>query len=297
MWSAINRLLSEQLGEGDITARQPLSGGEIHPAWQLNYGGRQIFVKWNQREMLDLFTWEAEQLQLLARSNTLRVPAVYGVGSSRDNSFLLLEYIDPQPLTAESAQRLGEQLACLHQWNEQPHFGLDYDNNITTSPQPNSWVRRWSHFFAEQRIGWQLQLAAEKGISYGDNDLIVSCAQCVLACHHPTPVLLHGDLWPANCSVSDGMPWVFDPACYWGDRECDLAMLAWHNELPAQIMEGYQSVWPLPADYTQRQPVYQLYYLLNRANVFGGNWLAEAQKAVVTLLDADVKAGRHAHQA
>lgn len=297
MWSAINRLLNEQLGQGEITQRTELPGGDVHPAWLLHYGEHRVFVKCNQRDMLDLFTWEADQLQLLARSGTVRVPKVYGSGSDRDASFLLLEYTEPTPLDASSARLLGEQLARLHQWSEQPQFGLDFDNNITTSPQPNSWLRRWSLFFAEQRIGWQLQLAAEKGIQYGDIELITRCAQSLLATHHPQPSLLHGDLWPANCAGSSNGPWIFDPACYWGDRECDLAMLSWYPDLPAEILQGYQSVWPLPEGYIQRQPVYQLYYLLNRANVFGGRWLAEAQRAVVALLDEDEVGKKRTRQA
>ncbi|BCQ44798.1 hypothetical protein ERHA55_23250 [Erwinia rhapontici] len=216
MWSAIRRLLSEQLGPAEITERSELPGGDVHPTWYLRYGEHEIFVKCNQRDMQDLFTWEADQLQLLARSQTVRVPAVYGVGSDRDTSFLLLEYIPVRPLDAHGAFQLGQQLAHLHQWSEQPQFGLDFDNNITTSLQPNSWLRRWSVFFAEQRIGWQLQLAAEKGIQYGDSELIVHCAQAILESHHPQPSLLHGDLWPANCAGSDSGPWIFDPACYWG---------------------------------------------------------------------------------
>jgi len=287
MWSAISRLLSEQLGNAEIHQRTELPGGDIHPAWHIRYGEYDVFVKCNQREMLALFTWEADQLELLARSQTVRVPKVYGVGSDRDYSFLLLEYLPVKPLDAHSAYQLGQQLARLHQWSEQPQFGLDFDNNLTTSPQPNSWLRRWSVFFAEQRIGWQLQLAAEKGIQYGDTELIVACVQQALAAHHPQPSLLHGDLWPANCAGSSSGPWIFDPACYWGDRECDLAMLPWFDELPPQIYDGYQSVWPLPHGFIQRQPIYQLYYLLNRANVFGGSWLGEAQRAVGALLDQD----------
>lgn len=287
MWSAISRLLSEQLGNAEILQRTELPGGDVHPAWHLRYGEHEVFVKCNNRDMLALFTWEADQLELLARSQTVRVPKVYGVGSDREYSFLLLEYLPIKPLDAHSAWQLGQQLAKLHQWSDQPQFGLDFDNNLTTSPQPNSWLRRWSVFFAEQRIGWQLQLAAEKGIQYGDMELIVGCVQQALASHHPQPSLLHGDLWPANCAGSNSGPWIFDPACYWGDRECDLAMLAWYKDLPPQIYDGYQSVWPLPHGFLQRQPIYQLYYLLNRANVFGGPWLGEAQRAVGALLDQD----------
>ncbi|MEA7614627.1 DUF5339 family protein, partial [Salmonella enterica subsp. enterica serovar Anatum] len=42
---------------------------------------------------------------------------------------------------------------------------------------PNTWQRRWSTFFAEQRIGWQLELAAEKGITFGNIDAIVEHVQ------------------------------------------------------------------------------------------------------------------------
>jgi len=64
-------------------------------------------------------------------------------------------------------------------------------------------------------------------------------------------------------------------------------MLSWYTALPPQIYEGYQSIWPLPAGFSQRQPIYQLYYLLNRANVFGGEWLLESQRVIGELVDAD----------
>ncbi|PPZ39202.1 hypothetical protein C5P26_26175, partial [Escherichia coli] len=110
MWQAISRLLEEHLGAADIQARHELSGGEIHATWYVQYGEHEVFVKCDTREMLSKFTAEADQITLLARSNTVNVPAVYGVGSSRDNSFLLLEYLPVKPLDAHSAWCLGEQL-------------------------------------------------------------------------------------------------------------------------------------------------------------------------------------------
>ncbi len=44
-------------------------------------------------------------------------------------------------------------------------------------------------FFAEQRIGWQLELAAEKGITFGNIDAIVEHVQQRLASHQPQPSL------------------------------------------------------------------------------------------------------------
>lgn len=71
-----------------------------------------------------------------------------------------------------------------------------------------------------------------------------------------------------------------------GVTECDTAMLPLHTEQPPQIYDGYQSVSPLPADFLERQPVYQLYTLLNRARLFGGQHLVIAQQSLDRLLAA-----------
>ena len=163
MWQAISRLLSEQLGEGEIELRNELPGGEVHAAWHLRYAGHDFFVKCDERELLPGFTAEADQLELLSRSKTVTVPKVWAVGADRDYSFLVMDYLPPRPLDAHSAFILGQQIARLHQWSDQPQFGLDFDNSLSTTPQPNTWQRRWSTFFAEQRIGWQLELAQRKG--------------------------------------------------------------------------------------------------------------------------------------
>lgn len=234
--------------------------------------------------MLPVFTAEADQLKLLARSKTVCVPQVYGVDSDRYQSFLLLQYQLIKPLDAHGAYCLGQQLAYLHQWSEQLQFGFDFDNNLATTSQPNRWQRRWAQFFSEQRIGWQLQLAEEKGIIFGDTDQIVTFIYGKLQNHQPQPSLLHGNLWPRNCGLSPEGPIIFDPSCYWGDRECDLAMVSFYPFLSAQIYEGYQSVWPLSEGFIERQPIYQLYYLLNYSNLLGGQHLVKAQKAIQYLL-------------
>ena len=120
MWQAISHLLSEQLGEGEIELRNELPGGEIHAAWHLRYAGRDLFVKCDERELLPIFTAEADQLELLSRSKTVTVPRVWAVGSDRDYSFLVMEYLPARPLDAHNAFILGQQLARLHQWSDQP---------------------------------------------------------------------------------------------------------------------------------------------------------------------------------
>lgn len=135
MWQAISNLLRDLHTEAaEIELRNELPGGEIHAAWHLRYGGRDYFVKCDERELLPIFTAEADQLELLSRSKTVNVPQVFAVGSDRDYSFLVMEYLPPRPLDAHNAFLLGQQIAHLHQWSDQPQFGLDFDNDLSTTP-------------------------------------------------------------------------------------------------------------------------------------------------------------------
>lgn len=64
-------------------------------------------MKCDEREMLRGFTAEADQLELLSRSKTVVVPKVWAVGSDRDYSFLVMDYLSPRPLDAHNALFLG----------------------------------------------------------------------------------------------------------------------------------------------------------------------------------------------
>jgi|GEM_PF-2484601 len=63
-------------------------------------------------------------------------------------------------------------------------------------------------------------------------------------------------------------------------------MLPLHPEQPPQIYDGYQAVLPLPNGFLERQPVYQLYTLFNRAILFGGQHLVTAQQSLDRILAA-----------
>lgn len=181
MWQAISRLLSEQLGEGEIELRNELPGGEVHAAWHLRYAGRDFFVKCDERELLPGFTAEADQLELLSRSKTVTVPKVWAVGADRDYSFLVMDYLPPRPLDAHSAFILGQQIARLHQWSDQPQFGLDFDNALSTTPQPNTWQRRWSTFLLNNGLAgsWNWRQKKDRFRQYRCHRRAYSAASCL----------------------------------------------------------------------------------------------------------------------
>ena len=106
-----------------------------------------------------------------------------------------------------------------------------------------------------------------------------------LAGHRCQPALVHGDLWSGNAGLlADGAAAIFDPACYWGDREVDLAMAQLFGGFPPAFFEGYVGTWPLEPGAAKRVALYNLYHLINHANLFGGDYLRQAQASINDLL-------------
>jgi fructosamine-3-kinase len=170
----------------------------------------------------------------------------------------------------------------------QPYFGWRRDNTIGSTLQLNSSSDDWLTFWREQRLGFQLKLAANNG--YGGSlqakgERLCSDMAVFFEHYSPHPSLLHGDLWAGNAAVDkQGRPVVFDPACYYGDREADLAMTELFGGFSPDFYSAYQAEWPLDHGYSLRKTFYNLYHSLNHLNLFGGGYLRQAESMMAQLL-------------
>jgi fructosamine-3-kinase len=266
-------------------ALQPIGGGDINQAFSVKSGTRRFFVKANRAERLPMLEAEAAALRELIATHSVRAPQPLCSGTAAGQAFLVLEYLDLRG--SGDAARLGEQLAALHRV-PQPQFGWAHDNWIGSTPQPNGWQRDWVAFWRDQRLGFQLRLAAQNG--YGgalqrDGEALLSRLDGFFDGYTPAPSLLHGDLWGGNHGyLADGSPVVFDPAVYAGDRECDLAMSELFGGFAPAFHVAYREAWPLDAGYAVRRTLYNLYHILNHANMFGGGYAAQARRMLAQLL-------------
>ncbi|QIZ76517.1 fructosamine kinase family protein [Ferrimonas lipolytica] len=281
MWNAIGLQISDALGRDfAINEKHSIVGGDIHQAFKINDHHCALFVKLSDKHNVEMFESEAHALRLLRKQTGLVVPEVVTTGTTSHNSFIALEHLNLGNGSKADWYRFGQELAQLHRTQTQPQFGFDEDNYIGTTVQPNRWQNNWAEFFAEQRIGWQLKLAQDKGYNFGGCDSIVRRCAEKLRKHKPVASLLHGDLWRGNIAFVDGVGALFDPASYYGDRETDIAMTELFSPLPTDFYHGYNAEWPLPDDYQARKPIYQLYHLLNHLNLFGGSYLQQCQSLI-----------------
>lgn len=287
MWNDIEHAIRRYDPAFKAAGRQASGGGCINEAWRLRGGERDYFVKLNRAELADMFAAEALGLEELAACGAVRVPAVVCHGVAGRQAYLVLEWLDLGHGGAAAERLLGEQLAAQHR-RRQPYFGWQRDNTIGSTPQPNPQGNDWLAFWSEQRLGFQLRLAAQQGYG-GRLQQLGERLQANLAAffggYRPQPSLLHGDLWGGNAAVdASGRPVIFDPACYYGDREADLAMTELFGGFGAAFQAAYREAWPLDAGYGVRKHLYNLYHILNHLNLFGGGYGRQAEGLAERLL-------------
>lgn len=282
---AISAAITDASGSHFIGIQdQSVSGGDINEAYLLSDGTQSFFIKLNTSAMLSMFVAEAQALTAIRKTSSIQAPRPVTHGISEHHAFLVLETIDFGPPSTDSWQQMGQQLAAMHR-STAAQFGWPEQNTIGSNPQHNAWTSDWANFFGEQRLRPQFKLAHKNGLKLAHTEALIEQVAVLLNDHHPVPSLLHGDLWSGNASFChDGNPVLFDPASYYGDRETDLAFSEYFGGFPSDFYSGYNQAWPLPSGYQHRKTLYNLYHMLNHANLFGGNYTTEAQQLIFQLL-------------
>jgi fructosamine-3-kinase len=287
-WRALASDIKQACGvDLNTDSLSPVTGGCINKAWRVNSGEGPVFIKTNEPGFLGMFEAEADGLTELATANGVRVPRPIACGSTGEEAWLVLEWIEQGRPGPDSASLLGEGLARQHRCSS-GSFGWVRDNNIGNTPQENSPTSDWPAFFATHRLGFQLDLIEVGGCAgrlVPAGRRLAEEVPVLLAGHTPQPALLHGDLWGGNwfCD-SQGRPCIFDPAVYYGDREADIAMTRLFGGFGAEFYSAYASSWPLEPGSQARVDLYNLYHVLNHVNLFGARYADQAETMIGRLL-------------
>ena len=217
---SLESLVARTVGTAGLKIRsfQPCSGGCIHRAHLVEFNdGAKYFVKSSPRAA-EMFALEAQGLAALSAADVLRVPALVAVGClDGGHDCLVLEAIESSLPVADFWERFGRGLAQLHRRSVAESYGWNCDNYLGSSHQRNLWNSNWVAFFAEQRLGYQLRMARQRGLGSGEfyrliEQLIAELDKWLTVPEDP-PSLLHGDLWSGNFLVDEnGLPVLFDPA-------------------------------------------------------------------------------------
>ncbi len=277
-----------------VETQRSISGGCINQAIKVADSQRSFFVKTHQSPLLEpqldrqraMFESEYDALKAMQASQTLRVPKPLCCGVANGHAYIVMEWLDLSGKGDDRAwQRMGEQLAAMHQVVSSEGFGWHRDNTIGATPQQNGWMENWAEFWRDRRLGPQFELAHDRGGRFPDRDELMSAIPRLLEGHDPRSVLLHGDLWSGNAAMTPaGEPVILDPATYYGDAETDLAMTELFGRFPEAFYRAYDAVMPIDKGYRQRKVLYNLYHILNHFNLFGSSYERQANQMMRQIL-------------
>ncbi len=258
-------------------------------------GGAPLFVKTALARGGDALEAEADGLQALRDTATVRVPAVACCERhDSDVTLLALEWLPLRTPDAGFGARFGRALAALHlaPCGDDRRYGWRRDNFIGATPQRNRRHAGWIDFARDERLGAMRDRLACDGAANAELlDAVDAVAASLPAWfddgHEPTPSLIHGDLWSGNWAMQDdGTPVIYDPAVSCSDAEAELAMMELFGAPPPGFWPAYRDAAGLHAGYAARRGIYQLYHLLNHALLCGGGYAAQVLALARRLLEA-----------
>lgn len=286
MWKEIESEINKNINQSfQVINHQSVAGGCINQAYKLIGKDKTYFVKLNQASSVEMFAAEAMALEQIYSTNTIRVPKPICWGMTSNNSYIVLEWLDLSSGNNQSWLEMGRKLALLHKQGNSNQYGWHRNNTIGSTPQINTWCDDWADFFAEYRIGYQLNLANRRGGNFPNTTKVKEAVRERLKRITPQPSLLHGDLWSGNAGcITTGEPVIIDPATYYGHRETDIAMTELFGGFPAAFYQGYNEKWQLDQGYQQRKTLYNLYHILNHFNLFGYGYVSQAASIIRQIL-------------
>lgn len=277
MEAFIRETLIKQGDESRIQSLTPVSGGDINQSFYVKTEKRSYFIKCNENVASHFFEVEAEGLKLIQNTGVIKVPEVYhyDIPQKGEKAALVMEWIEPGSDSSATASNFGRQLAEMHN-NTSEKYGYGKPTFVGELDQPNEWCTTWTSYYSHYRLGKQLEIGRFKGTITGQRqerleELIKRLTNFIP--DRPKASLLHGDLWGGNWMVDqDGKPVLIDPSILYGDHAFELAFTELFGGFPHAFYEAYNVQYPLPYDYEDTKPVYQLFYLLVHLNIFGESY-------------------------
>ena len=289
MTGFLEAALQRALGKTTVRIEQAtgVSGGCIHEARRLATSEGEFFAKWSARCPEDIFLREADGLNALRSvSVEIVVPRVIAASEPLRGhpAFLILEYLTPSARSQEQEdEQLGRGLALIHR-GRATRFGFSAPTYCGSTRQDNRWRDSWPEFYRDHRLGPLVQTLGEQGrLPAADRRLYERLMDRLpdLLPKDTSPSLIHGDLWSGNVLWTTRGPALVDPAAAYADREMEFGITTLFGGLSERAFSAYEEVSPLPPGWRERNPLYQLYHLLNHAVLFGGHY-GEAARGLAT---------------
>ncbi len=280
--------ICNHLGETYPINIKPVFGGNIHSSWCLKFKKSKIFVKKNisKKYFLKFEEYCLNDLENYIDKKYLLIPKVIRYKKIQNSEILIMEWIDMQN---HDQKKLGKGLAIMHLNSQNvkfKKFGYPVKGFIGTNPQIKGWEENWSDFFIKYRLKPQFSFLNKNIISSEITKNLLTKIKQLLSEHKPRSSLVHGDLWSGNIGLAKGNKGViFDPASWWADSEVDIAMSRLFGGFGNDFYNEYYKINKKLKNYEIRSEIYNLYHILNHANMFGEGYISQLKRQIQLILN------------
>ena len=280
--------ICEEIGETYPKSIEQVNGGDIHSAWKVEFSDKKLFLKKNIRnkKFLEFEKYCLQNLRKYINQENLVIPEVIAYKNIKNVEILLIEWIDMQNF---DQKKLGKGLGEMHLKSSESNpqmFGFPVEGFIGTTDQKKGWEDNWIDCFLNLRIIPQLLSLKSRILDKEIINKVKEKIKSELLNHKPINALVHGDLWSGNAGMDkSGKGVIFDPASWWADNEVDIAMTKLFGGFRKEFYEEYYKIFPIKEGFDKRIIIYNLYHILNHANMFGGSYLYKVKDYVTSILN------------
>ncbi|MGB0429160.1 MAG: fructosamine kinase family protein [Bacteroidia bacterium] len=274
--------ICQRIGKSHLNASiSNITGGDVSQAYKFSFiKNEHYFVKVNSAKRFAMFRQEQLALESINAAVPFSTPKIIDAHTTLKQSFLILEFIEPELKTNEFWSNLAKNLVSLHQKTE-PYFGFHQNNFIGSLNQVNTKCNNWIDFFILNRIRPQAKIAFNNHLLTTWHLQKLDTLYLKLNSIFPIekPALLHGDLWAGNVLCAKNQKALFiDPASYFGHREMDLAFSLMFGGFNSVFYDSYSALAKLEPNFAKRVPYYNLYPTLVHLNLFGKSYLSPIEQ-------------------
>lgn len=248
-----------------VRSSRKLAGGDLGGATRLDLAdGRRIVAKQGL-----LAAIEGAMLRAIAATGAPAPAVLHCAGD-----LLVMDFVENGGRPGEQGWRdLARSLEQLHA-PQDCAFGWDADYRFGPVAIANGRTGSWVRFWGENRLACHADHLGP--VTAGRLEKLAARLGNLLP-DDPPVALLHGDLWGGNMLFDGGrLAALIDPACYFGHREVDIAMLTLFDRPP----EEFLAALALEPGWRERLPAYRLWPLLVHLRLFGESYRGPVERAL-----------------
>tara|TARA_B100000700_G_C15037674_1_gene853579 strand:+ start:1125 stop:2012 length:888 start_codon:yes stop_codon:yes gene_type:complete len=288
MNEALKKLLKSEtslFSSEKIINTEKIASNNNPGCWRIKLeNGKDYFAKILFKKDYQRLKFEANGLKKLRQFSDKKyiyIPKPIELLNILEYSILITEYLD---LENGNQSLLGKGIAMIHKKSSLSNnklFGWGEAGYIGLGDQMKGWDENWGDSYVNLRLKPQIKLYYKNGFKLDTiEDLLEKIKNYLNSCNC-IPALVHGDLWSGNIATTNSnLGILIDPAVWWADREVDLSMSTLFGGFSVDFYSSYNEVWPLEKSWEDRIDIYNLYHLLNHANIFGGSYVNNVIKTI-----------------